>query len=78
MKTTPIHVDPTASQIEKALANLVPCPFCGTKRLRLHEWMFGAYIHCECGAKGPYGWGSNAKLMALDLWNQRQTSGGSK
>ena len=53
------------------LVGLRACPYCATKRLRLHEWMDGAYVHCECGGKGPPGYGPTAKLMAYDLWNRR-------
>jgi len=62
---------PTAVRSSE-LVGLRPCPYCATKRLRLHEWMDGAYVHCECGGKGPPGYGPTAKIMAYDLWNRRE------
>ena len=50
-----------------------PCPFCGTKRTRIHEWINGAVIICECGGKGPEGYGPTAIQTACDLWNRRET-----
>lgn len=51
--------------------NLLPCPFCGTNRTSVHEWLFGSYVFCECGAHGPHGFGENPRLMAITMWNQR-------
>ena len=50
---------------------LKPCPFCGTERTRIREWLYGAVIICECGAQGPEGFGGSMKIMACDLWNRR-------
>lgn len=50
---------------------LKECPFCGTKRLHLHEWIDGACVHCECGGWGPDGAGDTAKIMAYEMWNKR-------
>jgi hypothetical protein len=54
------------------IVSMRTCPYCSTRRLHLHEWNDGAYVHCECGAKGPPGAGPTAKIMAYDLWNIRQ------
>jgi hypothetical protein len=51
---------------------LLACPFCGTKRSRVHEWFFGAVIICECGGRGPEGYGQTKIPMACDLWNMRK------
>jgi len=53
-------------------ANLRPCPFCGTKRTKINEWMYGAEVICECGGKGPEGYGESRKIVACDLWNRRE------
>lgn len=51
--------------------DLQPCPFCGTNRTRLRD-DFGAYVLCECGCRGPYSGGQNARPIAIEMWNTRQ------
>lgn len=51
---------------------LRPCPFCGTNRTRIHEWILGAVIICECGGRGPEAYGETKMPMACDLWNRRE------
>ena len=50
--------------------DLKACPFCGTHRTRLRE-DFGAYVICECGARGPNASGKTAKEIAITMWNTR-------
>ncbi|MBU2051462.1 MAG: Lar family restriction alleviation protein [Gammaproteobacteria bacterium] len=48
---------------------LKPCPFCGSDDTRVHEWLFGAVIHCSsCGSKGPI---ASAMETAVKFWNKR-------
>ena len=58
---------------------LLPCPFCGTNRTKLVQWPittenWGAEIRCECGCRGPSGFGKSSIPMACDLWNRREHS----
>lgn len=53
------------------LDQLKECPFCGTKRLSLHDWNGRYHIACGCGGEGPDGGGPTAKIMAYELWNRR-------
>jgi hypothetical protein len=62
---------PNGNHSVERSARLRPCPFCGTERTRIHEWLFGAVIICECGGRGPEGYGDTKIPMACDLWNRR-------
>ena len=58
---------------------LLPCPFCGTNRTKLVQWPittenWGAETRCECGCRGPSGFGKSSIPMACDLWNRREHS----
>ena len=50
---------------------LLPCPFCGEKELRLYERREGYSVHCwnlSCGAKLEY---APTQEQAREDWNRR-------
>jgi hypothetical protein len=71
-QTKPEPKDEPRSGLLDATVGLRPCPFCGTKRIRIHEWIFGAVVICECGGRGPEGCSETKIAMACDLWNRRE------
>ena len=67
---------PSGVAVERVV-RLFPCPFCATHRHKLVQWPvnateWGAEVRCECGGRGPAGFGPTCESMACDLWNGRE------
>jgi len=50
-------------------AELLPCPFCGSRNLHVHDSV-SSYVECnDCHAEGP--WNDGSLVEALAAWNTR-------
>ena len=55
------------------MAELKPCPFCGSKSLGFYWEIDVCRIECkECGAKGPW---EMERDFAEKIWNRRAEDG---
>jgi Lar family restriction alleviation protein len=60
----------------KRVKNLMPCPFCGSGDVFLHNahGAFGAHVYCrECGLEAPTETGVTDQ-QAVGYWNTRRWS----
>lgn len=68
----------TSSDDPKYIAELKPCPFCGSDDLKVRKASFGVqYVLCtDCGAEGPprdnlHETSRMSEKIAVEQWNNR-------
>lgn len=65
------------SRAEEKLPNLMPCPFCGSKYVRLDTQSDSTYF-CHCDDCGDRTAGYFDKKAAIEAWNRRAEDHGEK
>jgi Lar family restriction alleviation protein len=54
------------------MADLKPCPFCGSNSLRFH---YGQILCKNCGVEGPPALGPVTDEAVAEAWNRRAVDG---